>query len=444
MRKTLLIVVGIVMVVSRLGAQDFGTYFEDRTLRVDYILAGDSEGQEIYLSRMSSLPFWAGRQTRLGEELVKGNGQVRVYDHESGELIYVNTFSTLFSEWTFTAEASRLKKAFECTCLVPMPKRPVDVKLTLTGLKGEVRASHTATVDPRDILIRPMPDNGYERKYIVRGGDSKDCVDIVILSEGYTKKEIRKFYRDCERACEALFAHDPFGKYKSSFNVVALAVPSPESGPSIPGEPLWKRTSFDSHFYTFYSDRYLTSDQMFRIEDAASCVPHEIVILMVNTERYGGGGIFNNLMTISSDHPTFREVFVHEFGHTFAGLGDEYEYGNEGDESMYSSDVEPWEPNLTTLADFRSKWADLVPEGTPIPTPLADIPDFQKARTPEERQAINEASQRVGVFEGGGYQERGVYRPAQECRMKINQIDYFCPVCTRAIVNTINYYTNRE
>ena len=439
MRKFLF--VATLLWASVVGAQNFDQYFEQRTLRLDYILAGDSAVQEVFLKDLSALPFWAGRRGRLSEELVRGNAQVRVYDRETKELIYVNTFSTLFSEWIYTAEAGRVKKAMECTCLVPMPKREVEVRLTLTGLLGEVVAEHVAEVDPRDILIRPKSDNGLERRELVRSGSMEDCIDVVFLAEGYTKREIKKFYRDCERAVDALFSHSPFKEQKARFNVTAVATVSEESGPSVPGDPLWTRTVFDSHFWTFYSERYLTSDQIFKIEDAAACVPHEVLFLMVNTPKYGGGGIFNQITTVSSDHPTFREVLVHEFGHSFAALGDEYAYGE--DNMMYSPLVEPWEPNLTTLADFGSKWADLVPEGTPIPTPPADIPDFQKARTPEERQAINDASQRVGVFEGGGYQEKGVYRPAQECRMKINQIDYFCPVCTRAIINTIDYYTSK-
>ena len=184
------------------------------------------------------------------------------------------------------------------------------------------------------------------------------------------------------------------------------------------------------------------SQQMHRIYDLLSGVPFEHVIVLVNSDTYGGGGIYNQIMVSTSDHPTFRQVFVHEFGHAYGGLGDEYAYGNDA-ESMYPSDTEPWEQNLTTLVDFASKWKDMLPTGTPVPTPQVALPDYRNIRTQKERQQLNAATQRVGVFEGSGYQTHGVYRPAQECRMKINEVEDFCPVCTRAIRRITDFYTGR-
>ena len=178
---------------------------------------------------------------------------------------------------------------------------------------------------------------------------------------------------------------------------------------------------------------------MHRIYDLLAGVPFEHIIILVNSDIYGGGGIYNHLTVTTSDHPTFQQVLVHEFGHAYAGLGDEYAY-DDGYETMYPADTEPWEPNLTTLVDFDSKWADMVPQGTPVPTPLAQIPDYRLIRTEKERRQLNAATQRVGVFEGGGYQSKGVYRPSQECRMKINEVDAFCPVCTRAIQRITDFY----
>ena len=181
---------------------------------------------------------------------------------------------------------------------------------------------------------------------------------------------------------------------------------------------------------------------MHRLFDLLSGVPFEHVIVLVNSDAYGGGGIYNLLTVSTSRHPTFRQVLVHEFGHGYAGLGDEYFY-DDGYETMYPADTEPWEPNLTTLVDFQSKWADLLPSGTPVPTPPAPLPDFRRIKNAQERRQLNEATQRVGVFEGGGYQSKGVYRPVQECRMKINEVEHFCPVCSRAIVRITDFYTSR-
>ena len=120
-----------------------------------------------------------------------------------------------------------------------------------------------------------------------------------------------------------------------------------------------------------------------------------------------------------------RPVLVHEFGHSFGGLADEYFYDDQYD-TMYPSDTEPWEPNITTLYRFSDKWQDMLPEATPIPTP-ADGKDIYT---------------RLGVYEGAGYQSKGVYRPVQECRMKINESPEFCPVCRRALERMIDYHTH--
>jgi hypothetical protein len=182
------------------------------------------------------------------------------------------------------------------------------------------------------------------------------------------------------------------------------------------------------------------TSQMQRLFDILSGVPFEHAIILVNSDTYGGGGIYNQLTVTTSDHATFQQVLVHEFGHAYGGLGDEYYY-DDSYESMYPSDTEPWEPNLTTLVDFQSKWADLLPKGTQVPTPPISLPNYRNIKTEKERQQLSSATQRVGVYEGGGYQSHGVYRPAQECRMKINEVEHFCPVCSRALVRITDFQT---
>ncbi len=146
----------------------------------------------------------------------------------------------------------------------------------------------------------------------------------------------------------------------------------------------------------------------------------------VASDNYGGGGIYNSYTLSMTKHRYFRPVVVHEFGHSFGGLGDEYFYDDQYTQ-FYYPDAEPWEQNLTTLKDFGSKWADMVPKGTPIPTP-----------------ATKKYAATVGAFEGGGYQSKGVYRPAQECRMKINDWPEFCPVCQRAIERLVEFYCPKK
>lgn len=434
--------VGTLVTVTTASAQQFDDYFDGRALRLDYIFAGDSVSQSIFLEHSYVLPTWAGRRKRLSEQYLQGNGQIEVRAHGTDSLLYINSFSTLFQEWQVTEEATKVSRAFENSYLVPFPKRPVDVTITLTDIHRRVTAKHTCTINPRDILIQPVSDTGTPYIYIKKSGAVAECVDIAILAEGYTKEEMPKFENDARRATEALFSHEPFKHMQDRFNVVAVCAPSRDSGPSIPHEARWKNSAAHSHYDTFYSDRYLMTQDIHHVYDQLGTIPFEHIIILVNSGTYGGGGIYNQITLATSDHPTFKQVFVHEFGHSYGGLGDEYFYDDQYT-TQYPADTEPWEPNLTTLVDFQSKWADLVPEGTPVPTPPSPIPDYRKAKTAAEWKQINAATQRVGVFEGGGYQSKGVYRPVQECRMKINEVEEFCPVCRRAIERITDFYTGK-
>ncbi|MDO4994740.1 MAG: M64 family metallopeptidase [Bacteroidales bacterium] len=420
----------------------FDDYFDGRTLRLDYIFAGDSVKQHIFFHNAYSTAQWAGRRSRLAEKLLNGNGQIAVLEQGTGRVLYVSTFSTLFQEWQSTDEAKHVSRSFQSSYLVPMPKLPVDIRVTLTDTHRRITASLTHPIDPADILIRPLEGSGLPHEYVLQSGNVTDCVDIAILADGYAESEMPKFLNDCRRATEALFGHEPFASMKQKFNVVAVVSPSLDSGPSIPRSGEWRQTACGSHYDTFYTDRYLMTSEIHHIYDLLADVPFEHIIVMVNSSTYGGGGIYNQITVTTSDHPTFKPVLVHEFGHAYGGLGDEYDYGDDMAQ-QYNSETEPWEPNLTTLVDFQSKWADMLPDGTPIPTPKADIPNFRRAYTADEWEQIDAATQRVGVFEGGGYQTHGVYRPAQECRMKINEVSNFCPVCSRAIRRITEFYTAR-
>ena len=454
-------------------AQQFDQWFADSTLRLDYIFAGNAKEQHIFLSQASRSPRWAGRKSRLSETFLRGNGQISLRDHATGQLLFTHSFSTLFQEWQATEEALHVDKAFETCYNIPLPHKPADVTVTLYDFHNKVTATMTHTVDPADILIRTAATSDIPHYYIWKGTpattplssptppkpakrdftptaatpddgvDITGCIDLAIVAEGYTQMQMGKFYHDCQRVVDVLFAHEPFSSLKNRFNVVAVASPSLDDGPSMPRQGRWRSTATNTHYDTFYTDRYLMSQDMRRIYDLLTGVPFEHILVLVNSDTYGGGGIFNQLNVSTSDHPTFRQVLVHEFGHGYAGLGDEYDYGDTP-ETMYPADTEPWEPNLTTLKDFSKKWADMVPKGTPIPTPTdASVPNFRHLATDKDRERLNKATQRVGVFEGGGYQTKGVYRPAQECRMKINEVEHFCPVCTRAIIAITDFYTSQ-
>ena len=408
-------------------AQNFADYFQNKTLRVDYIFTGDATQQAIYLDELSQLPTWAGRQHHLSELPLEGNGQIIVKDLASKQCIYKTSFSSLFQEWLSTDEAKETAKGFENTFLLPYPKQPVEIEVTLYSPRKKTMATYKHIVRPDDILIHKRGvSHVTPHRYMLQSGNEKDCIDVAILAEGYTEKEMDIFYQDAQRTCESLFSYEPFRSMKGKFNIVAVASPSTDSGVSVPRENLWKETAIHSHFDTFYSDRYLTTSRVKAINDALAGIPYEHIIILANTEQYGGGGIYNAFTLTTAHHPNFRPVVVHEFGHSFGGLADEYFYDEDVMNGLYPLNIEPWEQNITTRINFASKWEDMLTKATPVPTPVAD-----KAKYP------------IGVYEGGGYSAKGIYRPAFDCRMRTNEYPTFCPVCQRAIQRIIEFYTGK-
>ncbi|MBQ5454518.1 MAG: peptidase M64 [Prevotella sp.] len=423
MKKTILLFMAILCSML-LQAQRFEDFFEDKTLRIDYNFAGNAHQQEIAVDQLNVSPHWYGKRQRLAELPLEGNGQITVRSHKTGQVIYRHSFSTLFQEWLSYPEAQNVRKSFENVFLVPMPKDTVDVTLDLRNNRREVMASLTHQVVPTDILIRRIGEKDvtpYET--IQEAKDSQHCIHIAYLAEGYQQDEMSTFIDDVRVAMEALFEHEPFKSLRDRFHIVAVKAPSQESGTSEPGRGIWKNTALHSHFDTFYSDRYLTTLHLKDMHDWLAGIPYEHIIVLVNSGRYGGGGIFNSYNLTTTHHAKYRPVVVHEFGHSFCGLGDEYAYDIE-EVPMYPKDIEPWEPNLTTLVDFPSKWQDLVDKKTPVPTPLTV-----------------QYKDKVGVYQGAGYNVKDVYRPCQDCRMRTNEHPVFCPVCQRALTRLIDFYT---
>lgn len=406
---------------------------QEKTLRVDYVFSGTDKATEISLESLYSFDGWAGRTVNLDRVPVKGNGQISMIDVATGKVIYMQSFSTLFQEWKTTEEATKLRKAFENTFLLPMPSAKAAVKVELYDFFGNVCASLNHIVDPSDILIKRMKPEPAPHRYLLKSGSPQEKIDVAIVAEGYTKEEAEQFYKDAQVAVEAILAHEPFGTYKDRFNFVAIALESKDSGVSVPREGLWKDTAVGSNYDTFYSDRYLTTSCVWKMHDALCGIPYEHLVILANTDTYGGGGIYNSYTLTTALHKDFKPVVVHEFGHSFAGLADEYYYDDQFVEYYYP-DSEPWEQNITTLFDFESKWDDMLPKIIQIPTPVEGNV-WEKIKAGTKPESI------VGVYEGAGYQSKGVYRPYPDCRMKTNAAESFCPVCQRAIARIIEFYT---
>lgn len=424
MKKHILFLLCLIA-VSSTRAQVFADHFADKTLRVDYIFNGNASGQAICLDGLSALPTWAGRKHHLAELPLQGNGQIVMRNAASGKTIYTTSFSSLFQEWLETDEARNVTKGFENTFLLPYPLQPVEIEITLLDPRCNVRASMKHIVHPNDVLIEQKGNSHITpHKYLLHNDSPEKCIDVAILAEGYTLQEMQTFYEDADIACKSIFDHEPFKSMKKRFNVVAVASPSTDSGVSVPRLNEWKHTAFGSHFSTFYSDRYLTTSRVKAIHDALAGIPYEHIIILANTEEYGGGGIYNSYTLTTAHHPMFRPVVVHEFGHSFGGLADEYFYDNDVMTDTYPLDIEPWEQNISTQVDFAAKWKNMLSENTPVPTPAEVSENYP-----------------TGVYEGGGYSAKGIFRPAENCRMRTNEYPAFCPVCQRALRRIIEFYT---
>lgn len=404
------------------------SHFTDGQLRLDLTFAGNGKEQNVYLSGLKAEPIWAGTRNRLVPDFVYGEYRLEVRDAADNKLLYATGFNTLFQEWRTTEEAlnTTTSRAFNSSYRIPFPKHSVKViiyeRLRKDGSYNELALFE---IDPQDKLINREQENSFAVTPILNNGHPQNKVDIVFIAEGYTANEMEKFRNDVKRHVGYLFDIEPYKSRKDDFNIWAVESVSLESGTDIPHHDIWKQTAANSNFYTFRSDRYLTAENQTLVCKLCSNAPCDAMYVIVNTEKYGGGGIFNFYGLGMSDHRTTPMVFVHEFGHSFAGLADEYFVDSDNTFlEMYNTKVEPWEPNITSLVDFDSKWRSMLPEGTAIPT-----------------EPVKEQPLQLGVYEGAGYMSKGLYRPADNCRMRTNEAPGFCPVCWRAIERMIDYFT---
>lgn len=432
----------------RAATPGFNENFADSTLRVDYIFGGGPSGVKVMLDSQTKMKGWAGRRHNLKDVPMPGNGTIMVTDPQTGDTLYRNTFSSLFQEWIYTPEAKEMEMAFENSFQVPLPLREADITLQLRDNRHKELARLTHRYRPDDELVASRGNNPMPHKYIHKGGDPEHAIDIAILAEGYTADEMEKFIERANVISNEILRYEPYASNKDKFNFVAVMTPSRESGVSVPLKNQWKDTAFDSHYSTFYSSRYLTAPRVKKMHQMLEGIPYEHILILVNTDEYGGGGIYNCYQIAAADHELTLPVAVHEFGHSFGGLADEYFYDGDED-ATYPLDIEPWEPNITTLVDFPSKWQDMIVSGTPIPTPWTDeggTREERMARAKAESDALAKSGkkapeEKVGVFEGGGYKAKGIYRPAETCRMRDNYHPTFCPVCARSLSRLIDFYT---
>ncbi len=443
------------------------------TMRLDYYHSGNASREMFSVDRVVVEPLpWPGDLSQSIDTSNLGKYFFEVRDRKTKQILYTRGFASIYGEWETTDEAKTTNRTFSESLRFPSPNAPVEILLKKRDARNAFQEIWTIVIDPRDQFVdRAKLTPPAPLLTIQKTGESDQKVDFLILGDGYTSAEAKKFEADARRLTEVLFATSPFKEHRKNFNVWGLCPPAPESGISRPSTGVYRDSPLGATYDAFGSERYVLTFNNRALRRAASFAPYEFIEVLVNNRTYGGGGIFNLYSTVSTDNAFSNYVFVHEFGHHFAGLADEY-YTSSVAYAPAADHVEPWEPNVTALLDISSlKWRTLVSpfaNVTPIPTPWnkeafeAYSREIQKRRAqlrkdkrPEEEMealfreelahekemfATEKHARQVGAFEGAMYEARGFYRPEIDCIM-FSRTNHFCTVCQRAIERIIKMYS---
>jgi hypothetical protein len=461
----------------------FSSFFEDKALRLECAFVGDAKSEVITLDRLVQEPFWPGSTAVLLDPFPYGQFAVELYDVATNRKIYSRGFDCMFGEYQTTAPAIEgVRKTFLRSLRIPLPRHPALLVLAKRDQKHVPHPVLTRRIDPADLrILREAGDPRDEVADILKGGEPHSRVDLALLSEGYTAQDREKFLSDARRFAGWLFEVEPYRSLKSRFSIRAVFRPSAERGADEPRQGRFKKTALGASFNALDLDRYLLVEDGRALREMAARVPYDAIVVLVNSPRYGGGGIYNDYCAATVDNERSRGTFLHEFGHAFAGLADEYYLSEVSYNDFYLKGVEPVEPNITAyLSPDLLKWRDLVPPGAVLPTPWGkeevDALELERRKTKTAReevvaraksQGLGEAEVQkieaeylkaeqeldlkiaevlkrypgvedaVGLFEGAGYSSKGLYRPQLHCIMGNTSVGQFCRVCQRAIRSVI-------
>lgn len=454
------------------AAADFDARFTGRAMRFDYFHSGTAKEEHISLDGLRLEGDWPGSRVRLIDDTNLGKYLFEVIDPATHRVIYSRGFSSIYGEWETTGEAAAgTWRTIHESMRFPETRGKAQLVLKKRAADGTFREIYSTLIDPASRFVDRSPvANAGEAWTVQESGPPAVKVDLLILGDGYSGGDTQKFRGDVRRLTEALFAVEPFKKRRGDFNVWAIGLASPGNGVTDPRTGTWRKTPLGLTYNAFDSERYVLSFEDKAIREAAAQAPYDALILLANNRKYGGGGIFNLWNTAAVDSAEAAYLVVHEFGHSFAGLGDEYYTSQVAYQDFNPPGTEPWEPNVTALLDpERLKWKDLVAAGTPLPTPWnQDAYDKvvlafearrralrEKGAPEEEMEALFEEMRqktapmlraekhfgKAGAFQGASYEAKGLYRPEVDCIMFSRNPKSFCHVCAAAIERVIGMYT---
>lgn len=422
MKKCAILLIFLISFIG-LNAQHFDHFFENKTLRINYLHIGDNNSEKIEIDSYYQGEGWSGTRAYLVEEQRYGDMLFEVFDASTQKLIFSKDYNCLFTEYRSTERAEKEVGKFEECMLLPYPKAKINYRFSSFTRSHQKTVLYEGTFDPQKENAK-----SYTKEYKVmnlhKGGNPEKCVDILFIPDGYSKADKKILKTDMKRFADYIINCAPYDEYKGSINIRAIEGYSEESGITDPNANIYKNTLLNSSYNVIDVDRYLMCLNVWKMNDIAEDAPYDVIIIVANSPKYGGGGIYNFYATVNSIGQHSDYVIVHELGHLFGGLADEYYNSEVSVRDFYPENVEPAEPNLTTMIDFASKWKDMLSAEVPVPTP-------------DNKKYDNT----LGVFEGGGYVAEGVFRPWRDCTMKDIKYNNFCPVCKKVLTEKIKKFS---
>lgn len=487
----ILFLVAVLFPITTMATENlkFDDHFVNKTMRIDYFRTGDAKTETISLDTVYQQGVWAGSKVNLIDNRNLGRCYVKIYDVDSKKLIFSKGFDNYFGEYRASDDGLKgIKRAFHESALIPYPKKKILFTIEGRDKKYNLKEVFRQEIDPNSIYINKTAlEKGVKVFKVVYNGDPSDHLDIAVIAEGYTPAQEGKVVKDLNRFAKALLGQEPYKSFKKKINIYGVFKPSEESGCSEPSHGSYKKTAIGSTFDSLGTERYLMTENNKALRDVAAHAPYDALTIMVNHKRYGGGGIYNLYSVFTTDNQWYEYLLLHEFGHSFGGLADEYYTSAVSVNDFYPKGREPLEPNITALLKAKNlKWKDLTTPGIEIPTPWEkadyDKKDlaYQKIRR-ELGKKLGEAKRsgapkkevakleseverlsrenavemdkylaksrfvgKVGAFEGAGYSSKGMYRPMLDCIMFSKGNKPFCKVCENEIAKTIKTYSEKE
>jgi len=449
-RNTVILFLFVFFFCASIGLNaEYRDFFANKTMRVDYFHTADKNQEFISIDKIymqaPGKGIWAGNPNKLIDPFNNGQYYIKVYDFKTGDLLYSKGFNSYCGEYMTTGPAAKgIKRTYHETALIPFPLHKIKFILERRDRKNQLNPIFETVINPRAIEILKEPlSEGVKVFEILKNGPSHNKVDLAVLGEGYTQAEEEKFKKDLKLMVNTFFNQEPYKSNKEKFNIYGVFKSSQESGVDEPSHGIYRNTALGASYNALGLYRYMLTEENRKIRDVAAHVPYDALVIMVNSRRYGGGGIYGTYCIFSLEEEWYPYLFLHEFGHSFAGLGDEYYASTVAYNEFYPKGIEPTEPNITALLDPKHvKWQHLVTKGIAIPTPwnkeqYDQMTDAQK----KIHRAKKEYQGKIGAFEGAGYSSEGLYRPMVDCMMFSRAIIPYCKVCQEAITKVIRHYS---